>query len=167
MSVNARLPRLSSIELAQADGTAIHAFIAYVAGKFGAAASVAQIVEASAVLHTKGLAPVYRQSIKQRVVTATSRYFTRLSPQGWQFMGSEWMVGGVALDLLWKRGSLLIADEVKTGAVALFSEEELKRQVAGQLEAGRREWGKNFLGVRAIRLREPELSDLEVAIPWR
>lgn len=165
--MTARLAPLSTIELAQADGTAIHLFVALIAGKFGASASVAQILEASVVLHTKGLAPVYRQAIMQRVVTAASRYFTRFSPRGWRFVGSEVIVGGVALDLLWESNGYLMADEIKTGAVALFGEGDLELQVAGQLQAGREEWGDAFLGVRSIRLREPELSDLEVATPWR
>ena len=59
-----------------------------------------------------------------------------------------------------------MADEIKTGAVAMFSEEDLNRQIAAQMEAGRLEWGEAFLGVRAIRLREPELSDLELP-SWR
>lgn len=149
------------LEWAADSGIAIHALIAAAAAQFGPKAHVGQLQKLAGALISERLAPVYRQSLKQRVVTAATRYFTRFGPVGWTFVGSEVVVGEVALDLVWTRGGLVMADELKTGAVSLFGEDELKLQIEAQLAAARSRWGEAFHGVRSIRLLEPELSRLE------
>jgi hypothetical protein len=63
-----------------------------------------------------GLAPVHRQALLPFVVPMAASYLRHFKRPGWRFLGSEVIVGDVALDLLWQRGSRLEADEVKSSA---------------------------------------------------
>lgn len=99
------------------------------------------------------LAPVHRQALLAFVLPMGASYLRHFSRPGWRFLGSEVIVGNVALDLLWQRGSRLEADEVKSSA----SEPTLWRaaaeaQAAAQVRAGRRHFGTDFAGVRIAAL---------------
>jgi hypothetical protein len=101
----------------------------------------------------KGLAPVHRQALLSFLVPMAACYLTRFARSGWRFAGSEVLVGGVALDLLWERDGRLEADEVKSSA----SEPTLflpaaEAQARAQAQAAREYFGVSFAGVRVVAL---------------
>jgi hypothetical protein len=103
---------------------------------------------AAAVLPAE-LAPVHRQALLAFVVPMAASYLRHFSRPGWQFLGSEVIVGEVALDLLWQRGSRLEADEVKSSASApTLGRAAAEVQAATQARCGRRHFGDAFAGVR-------------------
>jgi len=159
-----RATEVDDLELASADGVAIHALIAAIAERHGADASPDQVLEFARRLGSRKLAPVYRQSARQRVTTAAAFYFRRFAPSGWSFVGSETVIRDVALDLLWERRGSFMADELKSGLTAGTLEKgRVAAQVSAQVAAGRDEWGDGFVGVRAILLSTPEESFFEAA----
>jgi hypothetical protein len=146
-------PSSEDLTLAQELGTAIHTLIALVASKHGGEAQAEQVWEAARSLGSGRLAPVYRQSARQRVATAAATYFREFSRAGWRFEGAERIVEGVALDLLWSRRTNLEADELKSGLGApAISLDAVHRQVEVQVTAAAAAFGPSFRGVRAVLL---------------
>jgi len=102
------------------------------------------------------LAPVHRQALLAFLVPAAGVYLTRFTRPGWRFAGSEVIVGGVALDLLWERSGCLQADELKSSvSVALAWRERACEQARSQARAGRAHYGAQFEGVRVVALAVP------------
>jgi hypothetical protein len=100
-----------------------------------------------------GLAPVHRQALLAFIVPMAASYLRHFSRPGWRFLGSEVIVGDVALDLLWQRGSRLEADEVKSSASApTLWRAAAEAQAAAQACAARRHFGDAFAGVRIAAL---------------
>jgi hypothetical protein len=96
-----------------------------------------------------GLAPVHRQALLTFLVPMAGSYLRHFSRPGWRFLGSEVIVGDVALDLLWQHGSRLEADEVKSSAsTPTLWRAAAQAQAAAQAGAGRRHFGEAFAGVR-------------------
>ncbi len=99
------------------------------------------------------LAPVHRQALLAFVVPMAASYLRHFRRPGWRFLGSEVIVGDVALDLLWQRGSRLEADEVKSSASApTLWRAAAEAQAAAQARAARRHFGGAFAGVRIAAL---------------
>jgi hypothetical protein len=68
-------------------------------------------------------------------------------------LGSEVILGDVALDLLWQHGSRLEADEVKSSASApTLWRATAEAQAAAQARAARQHFGSAFAGVRIAAL---------------
>lgn len=102
------------------------------------------------------LAPIYRQSVRQRVTAALASYEQNFRRRDWRFVTDEAIVEDVALDLLWVRpDGLLVADEIKTGLNAALHWGAHERQCLAQLSAGRVKFGARFAGVRLLLLAEP------------
>jgi hypothetical protein len=105
----------------------------------------------------RGLARVHEQALLSFLVPMAGSYLARSARAGWQFEGSEVIVGGVALDLLWKRGGRLQADEVKSCAsVAITWRERAAAQARTQACAARSHYGPAFEGVRVVALAVPD-----------
>lgn len=152
-------PDSREINLAQAAGDAIHAFVAFLCAEFGGEASPAQVLSKVPFLTAGRLPPVYRQSMNQRVVTASAAYFRLFPRRGWEFVGSEINVGEVRLDLLWRRGDVFQADELKSGSVAIEAGSGVVLdQAKAQFRAGRNEFGSAFEAVRVVLLMHPNKS---------
>lgn len=99
------------------------------------------------------LATVCRQSIRQKVGSAVSRYDERFARVGWRFAGSEVVTGDVAFDLLWiSPEGLLEADELKTGLNAERHISKSSAQCLSQVAEGNQIYGERFLGVRLVLL---------------
>jgi hypothetical protein len=101
------------------------------------------------------LAPVYRQSLRQRVTGAALTYEEHYRVPNWRFGGAEMILGDSALDLVWitPTGSVY-ADELKTGLNARLHVDELAAQCEAQYIAGVETFGRRFKGVRGILLTE-------------
>jgi hypothetical protein len=100
-----------------------------------------------------GLAPVHRQALMTFVVPMAASYVRHFRRSGWRFLGSEVIVGDVALDLLWQRGNRLEADEVKSSAsTPTLWRAGAEAQAAAQARAARRHFGSGFSGVRIVGL---------------
>jgi hypothetical protein len=109
-------------------------------------------VLATAMLPTR-LAPVHRQALLTFLVPMAGSYLRHFSRPNWRFLGSEVIVGPVALDLLWQHGSRLEADEVKSSAsTPTLWRAAAQAQAAAQAHAGRRHFGEAFAGVRVAAL---------------
>jgi hypothetical protein len=107
----------------------------------------------AATVIPEGLAPVHRQALLSFVVPMAASYARRFARPGWRFMGSEVIVGDVALDLLWQRGDRLEADEVKSSAsTPTWWRAAAEAQAAAQARAGRLHFGSTFAGVRIAAL---------------
>jgi hypothetical protein len=101
----------------------------------------------------KGLAPGHRQALLSFLVPMAGSYLTHFARPGWRFAGSEVVVGGVALDLLWERAGRLQADEVKSCAsTTLAWRERAAPQAHAQACAARAHYGRAFEGVRVVAL---------------
>ncbi|HEV3321088.1 MAG TPA: hypothetical protein VG147_02725 [Solirubrobacteraceae bacterium] len=107
----------------------------------------------AAAMLPAGLAPVYRQALLTFLVPMAGSYLRHFSRPGWRFLGSEVIVGPIALDLLWQHGSRLEADEVKSSAsTPTLWRDAAQAQAAAQARAGRRHFGEAFAGVRIAAL---------------
>jgi hypothetical protein len=107
---------------------------------------------AAAMLPTR-LALVHRQALLTFLVPMAGSYLRHFSRPGWRFLGSEVIVGSVALDLLWQQGSRMEADEVKSSAsIPTLWRAAAQAQAAAQARAGRRHFGEVFAGVRVAAL---------------
>lgn len=104
----------------------------------------------------------YRTAARQQLLTGAAVYFRLFCPPaGWEFRGSEVKAGGCRLDLVFARDGMVLADEIKAGAMASASDRDaLDEQIARQLAAGARKWGAAFAGVRAVLLARPAMSFL-------
>lgn len=105
------------------------------------------------------LAVVHRQALLSFLVPMAGSYLRHFARPDWRFMGSEVIVGPVALDLLWQRGERIEADEVKSCASQtegwLLAAEAQAREQA--IAAGEH-FGPKFAGVRIVALAIPPAS---------
>jgi hypothetical protein len=111
----------------------------------------------------RDVAVVYKQAAKARMLSTAAIYFRFLVPDlGWRLEGTEVDVPGGRLDLLFRRpDGALLADELKTGALALPLERlEAEEQVARQLTGGLERFGTSLTGVRLVVLGAPRRSYL-------
>lgn len=115
-------------------------------------------------------APVYRLSLRSRLVSDALAYFDRFAPPpDWTFAGREVDAPPVALDLLWRApDGNLWADELKTGRS--FGDPRaaaVRAQVGRQLLAGHDGFGDDFGGVRVCLLakRAPVIAVLRNGQP--
>lgn len=145
---------VEEIHLAQERGTVVHLLIAATCERFGARASADQVtLIARDLLRVSGQNIVMNRSKMAYVETAAAAYFHWFSPHGWRFVGAEVVRHGVAFDLVWEQGGRVIADELKSGLSSLgLGDQRLRAQLEAQAEAGFREWGEAFAGVRAVLL---------------
>lgn len=106
------------------------------------------------------LAPVYRQTVLIRVATAVARYFALFDRRpAWEPLGVELHVADVRLDVVWRRGQAIEADELKSGLSAATSRRPLAlAQARAELGAGREVFGAAFSGVRMVVLVDPAAS---------
>lgn len=133
-------------------GSLTHAVIASLLGKGIPLSIDAARIETD--LHLPpDFATVYRQSIRQKVGSAVSRYEQGFTRVGWRFAGSEIVAGDVAFDLLWiSPGGQLEADELKTGLNAERHISTISAQCQSQAAEGNRIYGERFSGVRLVLL---------------
>ena len=132
-------------------GTLCHALVAELCGK-GITDPHAIEPHARALL-PQGLAAVHQQALLSFLVPMAGSYLTRFARPGWRFAGSEVIVGGVALDLLWERAGRLQADEVKSCAsTTLAWHDRAAAQAHAQATAARAHYGQAFEGVRVVAL---------------
>lgn len=158
---------IDALELAQDAGAVTHRLIAEIGRRHGGGATPEQVLDVAEGLGSARLAPVYRQSSRQRVATAAAAFFRIFGRPGWQLHKALTVVEGVEFDLLWRRQGRIVADELKTGLAApeLWFE-RVEQQVESQLEAGQAGFGVAFLGVRAVLLAEPEKSFYRGSQRW-
>lgn len=103
----------------------------------------------------QNLAPVYRQSLRQRVVSSVLIYETEFRRPDWRFAGAESILEDSALDLVWVTpGGRVFADEVKVGLAASQRLDQLTAQCRAQFAAGVSVFGRRFAGVRAVLIAE-------------
>lgn len=106
-------------------------------------------------------APVYRQAVRQQVLTKVAAYFGGFPlPLGARIAGTEVAVPGGVLDLLLeKRDGRLWSDEIKSGrAVSVQEVTETHAQVERHLAGAREIYGDRFAGVRVVVLTRPSSS---------
>ena len=140
-------------------GTATHALIAHLAGRFGTPTSEQVLRIGRAGLYARNLAVPNRQALRAQVLSRAALYFREFGRPGWRFVGSEVIVDNeVALDLLWEHHGSLEADEIKTGRLRPVDLERLRIQAEAQLHAGMREFGDVFAAVRGVVLTRPSTS---------
>lgn len=110
----------------------------------------------AATMLPAGLAPVHRQALLTFLVPMAGSYLRHFSRPGWRFLGSEMIVGDVALDLLWQDRGRLEADEVKSSASApTLWRAAAEAQATAQAHCARRHFGQAFAGVRVVALAIP------------
>lgn len=103
-----------------------------------------------------GLARAHQQALLSFLVPLAGVYLTRFLRPGWQFSGSEVIVGRVALDLLWERSGRQQADEIKSSvSVTPGWREGAVEQARTQAAAAREQYGRAFEGVRVVALALP------------
>lgn len=140
-------------------GVVTHELIAWVAASAGGTATPDQFGEAASRFEFGSFSTPVRQVRKARATTLAARYFRRFGRPGWTFIGSEIVVGDVALDLLWEKQGAFEADEIKSGFEAGdVMDEESRTQAQEQAVAGRTKFGSPFLGVRLVLLTSPASS---------
>jgi hypothetical protein len=104
----------------------------------------------------RGLAQVHEQALLAFLVPMAGSYLLRFRRPGWRFVGSEVIVGGVALDLLWEASGRLQADEVKSSvSIATAWRPHAAEQARAQAVVGRAHYGEAFEGVRVVALAIP------------
>jgi hypothetical protein len=113
------------------------------------------------------IAPVYRLALLHRVTTATAVYLRDLprDPAEWKLLGSEMIVDGVCLDLLFadSRGRIE-ADEIKTGLLGPAAQLPwVLAQVDAQLQAGQNIFGSAFVAVRLVDLARRQATRFAVS----
>jgi hypothetical protein len=103
------------------------------------------------------LAAVHRQALLSFIVPMAASYLRHYGRPGWRFLGSEVIVGDVALDLLWQRENRLEADEVKSSAAQPAQWlPAAEAQARAQAQAAREHYGSAFAGVRVVALALPD-----------
>ncbi len=105
------------------------------------------------------LAAVHRQALLSFLVPMAASYLRHFARPGWTLLGSEVIVNGVALDLLWQRAERLEADEVKSSASQPQAfMPAAQEQALAQAHAARDHFGPEFAGVRIVALAMPPAS---------
>jgi hypothetical protein len=94
---------------------------------------------------------------RQRAACATGAYFSIFHRPAWKFVGAEVDLGTGRVDLVWRTGSgLVVIDEVKmAGHADMVDDPATIAQVDRYLDAGRRQFGGSFAGVRLLPLAAP------------
>lgn len=94
----------------------------------------------------------YRQAMLAHVCVGTALYFRFFLPHdGWEFVGTEVALDGCRYDLLWKdEQGRYVADELKTGRLAVGAVESLEEQLSRELQAGVKAYGEAFRGIRVL-----------------
>jgi hypothetical protein len=153
----ARLDRAGLVWAPEVRGALCHSLIAELCAR--------EITDPSAIEgFARGLLPprlavVHRQALLSFLVPMAASYLRHFARPGWRFVGSEVIVGDVALDLLWQRAGHLEADEVKSSASqsqAFMS--AAQEQALAQAHAARGHFGPEFAGVRIVALAKPPAS---------
>jgi hypothetical protein len=142
-----------------ATGVLIHRLIAELARRHGPPSPQWTAREARRVIGEwgeGGHAPVYRQAIRMRAITAAAVYFAEFARPGWRLIAALLIVGDAELDLVWQRAGRIEADELKTGRFAAAELAAARAQAARQALAGRGMFGESFAGVRVVPLTSPE-----------
>jgi hypothetical protein len=105
---------------------------------------------------------IYRQAAKQRLLVATALYFRFFAlPTTWSLLGTEVTVGNSRLDLVWRNGEELIADEIKSGRIVdRFERDRLELQIERALANANEHYGHAFSGLRVLILAAPTKSFL-------
>jgi hypothetical protein len=105
---------------------------------------------------------VHPYAVGQQLVAIAAIYLRLFAlDSSWQLVGRERTAGKQRFDLVFQNqaGDVLI-DEIKTGRFEQRMEvKTLRTQIARQLEAGNREWGEAFQGIRAVILGAPRRSE--------
>jgi hypothetical protein len=103
---------------------------------------------------------VYRQAAKQRLLVATALYFRFfVPPTAWRLLGTEVTLGNSRLDLVWRNGEEVIADEIKSGRVVdRFERDQLEQQIDRALANAIDRYGDAFAGLRVLFLTAPTKS---------
>ncbi len=141
-----------------ATGVLIHRLIAELAQRHGSLTPERTVREARRTLSRweGGHAPVYRQAIRMRVITAAGVYFAEFSRPGWRLIRSLLVAGEAELDLVWQRAGRIEVDELKTGRFTSGEIASARVQAQGQTIAARKLFGESFAGVRVVPLTAPE-----------
>jgi hypothetical protein len=137
----------------------IHRLIAELARRHGPLSPQRTAREARRVIRgwgEGGHAPVYRQAIRMRAITAAAVYFAEFARPGWRLIDALLIAGDAELDLVWQRAGRIEADELKTGRFAGAELAAARTQAARQALAGRSLFGDAFAGVRVVPLTSPE-----------
>lgn len=101
----------------------------------------------------EGLAPTHRLMLERRAAAAAATYLFEFDPRpSWEPLGVEVTIADVRLDLLFRRGAKVRADEIKTGRLnrGAYVQAEI------QAQRGREAFGASFAGVRLISLAASE-----------
>jgi len=104
--------------------------------------------------------PTHRLAARQRLLGPVAVYFADFGPRPrWKLIGAEVSIGRSRVDLLWKDGARLFADELKTGPAAVdLAAAQVDEQALRQARAGAKRYGANFAGVRVVLLAAPARS---------
>jgi hypothetical protein len=108
-----------------------------------------------------GLSIKERMMRQQYLLSSAALYYRLFAPPlDWSFEGSEVDLAGVVVDHLWAApGGWRVIDELKTGRRSGPLYPDVARdQLARQLEAGRRCFGRRFRAVRLLVFSEPNRS---------
>jgi hypothetical protein len=141
-----------------ATGVLIHRLIAELARSDGPRGPEWSAREARRVIRRwgeGGHAPVYRQAVRMRAITAAGVYFAEFARPGWRLIDALLVAGDAELDLVWQRAGRIEADELKTGRFADAELAAARAQAARQTVAGRSLFGDAFAGVRVVPLSSP------------
>lgn len=137
-------------------GTLTHDLIAEIASEKGGGAGPNEVLDVALKFDFGSYSRPTTMARKQRAITLSGVFFSRFGRPGWSFVGSEVIVGDVALDLLWEREGALEADEIKTGSSAAAEyRDEAAAQARSQAEAASECLGPAFRGVRLVLLKAP------------
>jgi hypothetical protein len=104
---------------------------------------------------------VYRLAARQVLASATAIYFRLVLPAtDWQFLGSEMVIPGGSLDLVFESvAGEVLADEIKSGRTPdLVDKPALDKQIERELAGGLERFGVLFVGVRVLFLGAPSKS---------
>lgn len=103
--------------------------------------------------------PIEARAHRQNLAGVVGGYFWHFElPPGWTFWGSEVHVGVGRLDLLWRRGRLVLIDEVKTGSARQMRLARTSTQLDQYVTTGSAVWGEQFIGVRLLCVVDPRQS---------
>lgn len=143
-----------SLQLDDRVGSLIHVVLASLL-RSSEAISVESARKTTDAQLPEGLAPVYRQALRQRVIASCLIYDSDFRRVDWRYAGAEQILEDSALDLVWIDSSgAVYADEVKAGLATSLHIYQLTAQCRAQYAAGVSVFGRRFAGVRAVLLGE-------------
>jgi hypothetical protein len=142
-----------------ATGVLIHRLVAELARGSGPRGPEWSVREARRLIKEwgeGGHAPVYRQAVRMRAITAVGVYFAEFARPGWRLIGALLIAGDAEFDLVWRHAGRIEADELKTGRFGDAEVAAARVQATRQVAAGRSFFGRAFAGVRVVSLSSPE-----------